>query len=219
MTGGQVTLPVTIRMANGGGTGFGAQHSQPVENWFLNIPGLKLAVPATPADAYGLLRAAIRDPNPVLVFEHKGLFNIKGELGEAVPLGSAAVVRSGADLTIVATQLMLHRALEASDRLAAQGIAAEVIDPRTLVPLDFATIAASVERTSLLLVVQEASAAGSWGASLIARLVQERFDSLDAPPRLVAAPDTPVPYAASLERAWLPSAEGIVAAAREMTMI
>lgn len=216
MTGAQVTLPVTIRLGNGGGTGFGAQHSQPVENWFLNIPGLKLAVPASPADAYGLLRSAIRDPNPVLVFEHKGLFNVKGELGDLVPLGAAAVVRDGTDVTIVATQLMLHRALRAADQLADEGIDAEVIDPRTLVPLDIATIAESLEQTSRLLVVQEASANGSWGASLVSRLVEEHFDSFDAPPRLLAAPDTPIPYAESLETAWLPSVDGIVASAREL---
>jgi pyruvate/2-oxoglutarate/acetoin dehydrogenase E1 component len=216
MTGAQVTLPVTIRLANGGGAGFGAQHSQPVENWFLNVPGLKLAVPASPADAYGLLRSAIRDPNPVLIFEHKGLFNVKGELGEAVPLGAAAVVREGTDVTIVATQLMLHRALEAADRLADEGIEAEVIDPRTLAPLDIGTIAASLEGTNRLLVVQEAPADGSWGASLISRLVQEHFDTFDAAPQLLAAPDTPIPYAASLEAAWLPSVDGIVARAREL---
>jgi pyruvate/2-oxoglutarate/acetoin dehydrogenase E1 component len=216
MTGAQVTLPVTIRLANGGGTGFGAQHSQSVENWFLNIPGLKLAVPASPADAYGLLRSAIRDPNPVLFFEHKGLFNVKGEIGEPVPLGTAAIAREGADVTIVATQLMLRRALEATERLADDGIDAELIDPRTLVPLDVATIAASVERTNRLLVVQEAPADGSWGASLVSRLVQEHFDAFDAAPRLLAAPATPIPYAESLETAWLPSVDGIVAAAREL---
>lgn len=217
MTGGQVTLPVTIRMANGGGIGFGAQHSQAVENWFLNVPGLKLAVPASPADAYALLRSAIRDPNPVLFFEHKGLFNVKGALGGPVPLGRAAVMREGRDVTIVATQLMVHRALDASDRLAGEGISAEVIDPRTLVPLDVATIGGSVRRTNRLVVVQEGSADGSWGASLISRLVQEHFDSFDAPPRLVAAPDTPVPYAESLESAWMPSVDGIVAVVGELT--
>ena len=217
MTGGQVTLPVTIRMANGGGIGFGAQHSQAVENWFLNVPGLKLAVPASPADAYALLRSAIRDPNPVLFFEHKGLFNVKGALGGPVPLGRAAVMREGHDVTIVATQLMVHRALDASDRLAGEGISAEVIDPRTLVPLDVATIGGSVRRTNRLVVVQEGSADGSWGASLISRLVQEHFDSFDAPPRLVAAPDTPIPYAESLESAWMPSVDGIVAAVGDLT--
>jgi pyruvate dehydrogenase E1 component beta subunit len=216
MTGAQVTLPVTIRLANGAGAGFAAQHSQPVENWFLNVPGLKLAVPSNPADAYGLLRSAIRDPNPVLIFEHKGLFNVKGELGDPVPLGAAAVVREGADVTIVATQLMLHRSLEAAERLADEGIEAEVIDPRTLAPLDIDTIATSVERTNRLLVVQEAPTDGSWGASLVSRLIQEHFDTFDAPPHLLAAPDTPIPYAASLEAEWLPSVDRIFARAREI---
>jgi acetoin:2,6-dichlorophenolindophenol oxidoreductase subunit beta len=218
MSGGQVTVPVTIRMANGASGGFAAQHSQPVENWFLNVSGLKIVVPATPEDAYGLLRAAVRDPDPVLYFEHKGLFNLKGDVPDRpapVGLGRAAIVRPGADVTVVATQLMRHRAVEAAERLAAEGIDAEVIDPRTLVPLDLATIRASVIRTNRLVVVQEAPDGGSWGATLIARLMQAGFEDLDAPPRLVAADDTPVPYAAALEAAWLPSADRIAAAVRE----
>jgi acetoin:2,6-dichlorophenolindophenol oxidoreductase subunit beta len=212
MTDGQVALPVTIRMANGAGAGFGAQHSQAAENWFLNVPGLKIAVPGTPADAYGLLRAAVEDPDPVLYFEHKGLFNTKGELGDApasLPLGRADVVRAGGDVTVVATQLMRHRALEAAEVLAAEGIGVELIDPRTLVPLDLETIGGSVERTNLLVVVQEAPPGGSWGASLIAVLLQDRFEMLDAPPLLIATDEIPVPYAAPLEAAYLPSAERI----------
>ncbi|MGH2945097.1 MAG: alpha-ketoacid dehydrogenase subunit beta [Solirubrobacteraceae bacterium] len=212
MTDGQVTLPVTIRMANGAGAGFAAQHSQAAENWFLNVPGLKIAVPATPEDAYGLLRAAVEDPDPVLYFEHKGLFNASGELPDAPPkveLGRADVVRAGDDVTVVATQLMRHRALEAAETLAADGVGVEVIDPRTLVPLDVETIGASIERTSLLVVVQEAPPGGSWGASLIAALMQDRFEMLDAPPLLVATDETPIPYAGPLEAAHLPSAERI----------
>ena len=145
MTGGQVQLPVTIRLANGAGAGFAAQHSQPVENWFLNVPGLKIVTPATPADAYGLLRAAIRDPDPVLFFEHKSLLNVKGPLPDAsdvARLGRAEVVRSGDDVTVVASQLMRHRALEAAHVLAAEGIDVELIDPRTLVPFDFEAVRA-----------------------------------------------------------------------------
>jgi acetoin:2,6-dichlorophenolindophenol oxidoreductase subunit beta len=212
MTDGQVTLPVTIRMANGAGAGFGAQHSQAAENWFLNVPGLKIVVPATPADAYGLLRAAVEDPDPVLYFEHKGLFNTKGELADAPPrveLGRAEVVRRGDRVTVVATQLMRHRALEAAATLAAEGIDVELIDPRTLVPLDLETIGASVDRTNLLVVVQEAPPGGSWGASLITALLQDRFEMLDAPPLLIATDETPVPYAGPLEAAHLPSAERI----------
>jgi pyruvate/2-oxoglutarate/acetoin dehydrogenase E1 component len=212
MTDGQVTLPVTIRMANGAGAGFGAQHSQAAENWFLNVPGLKIVVPATPADAYGLLRAAVEDPDPVLYFEHKGLFNVKGELPEAPPsveLGRAEVVRRGEHVTVVATQLMRHRALQATEALAAEGVEVELIDPLTLVPLDLETIGRSVDRTNLLVVVQEAPPGGSWGASLIAALMQERFEMLDAPPLLIATDETPVPYAGPLEAAHLPSAERI----------
>ena len=217
MTGGQVTLPVTIRMANGAGAGFAAQHSQPVENWFLNVPGLKLVVPATPADAYGLLRAAIRDENPVLVFEHKHLFGLKGELADVpdIPeLGQAEIVREGGDVTVVATQLMRHRAEEAARSLSGQGIEAEVIDPRTLVPFDYDTIAASVDRTGRLVVVQECPADGSWGASLVARLVGDRLEHFDAPPLLVGGDDTPVPYSGALEEHWLPSPERIADAVK-----
>lgn len=213
MTNGQVALPVTIRMANGAGAGFGAQHSQAVENWFLNVAGLKIVVPGTPADAYGLLRAAVEDPDPVLYFEHKGLFNLKGELAEAparVELGRAEVVRGGEHVTVVATQMMRHRALEAAAALSGEGVGVEVIDPRTLVPLDLETIGASVDRTNLLVVVQEAPPGGSWGASLIAVLMQQRFEMLDAPPLLIATDETPVPYAGRLEAAHLPSAERIV---------
>jgi pyruvate dehydrogenase E1 component beta subunit len=218
MTGGQARVPVTVRMANGAGAGFAAQHSQPVENWFLNIPGLKIAVPATPADLYGLLRSAIRDDNPVLVFEHKNLFAVKGKLGEGdgvVPLGVADVVRSGRDVTIVATQQMRYRALEAAERLHDGGIEAEVIDPRTLVPFDDATVTMSLERTSRLVVVQEAPVDGSWGASLIARMVTQNWSLFDAPPALVAADATPIPFAAALEAQWLPTVERIVRTVEE----
>ena len=147
MTGGQARMAVTIQMANGAGAGFGTQHSQPVENWFLNIPGLKIAVPATVEDVYVLLRAAIRDDDPVLVFEHKNLFGIKGSVPPKKPagrLGIGSVVRHGSDITVVAAQQMLHRALEAGNRLASDGIEVEVIDPRTLVPFDDDLVAASL---------------------------------------------------------------------------
>lgn len=215
MTGGQVTVPVTLRLGNGAGAGFAAQHSQACENWFLNIPGLKIAVPATPADLYGLLRGAIEDPDPVLVFEHKALFNRKGPVPEdagPLPLGSADVVRRGDDVTIVATQLMRGKAETAAARLEERGVAVELIDPRTLVPFDFATVAASVERTNRLVVVQESPPDGSWGASLLARVTAEQFELLDAPPLLLAADPVPIAYAEELEAATLPSEDGIVAA-------
>jgi pyruvate/2-oxoglutarate/acetoin dehydrogenase E1 component len=218
MTGGQVSLPLTIRLANGAGAGFGAQHSQPVENWFLNVPGLKLVVPATPADAYALLRAAVRDADPVLFFEHKALFNLKGPLTDGpppLPLGRADVVRSGGDVTVVATQLMRHRAVEAAELLEAEDVSVEVIDPRTLVPFDLATVRASVERTSRLVVVQEGSFDGSWGAALVARVVADGLELLDAPPQIVGGDDTPIPYAGVLEDAWLPSRDRIAGVIRQ----
>lgn len=220
MTAGQVELPVTIRMANGAGAGFGSQHSQPAENWFLNVPGLKIVVPATPKDAYALLRGAVRDPDPVLFFEHKGLFNLKGELPDRVEplrLGCAETVRAGRDVTVVATQLMRHRALQAAELLAQEDISVELIDPRTLVPFDLDAVSASLERTNRLVVAQEASRGGSWGASLIASLAERRFEMLDAPPLLVAADETPIPYAGPLEDMWLPSVERIAGAVRETT--
>jgi pyruvate dehydrogenase E1 component beta subunit len=217
MTGGQARVPVTVRLANGAGIGFGAQHSQSAENWFLNVPGLKICVPGTPADAHGLLRAAIRDDNPVLVFEHKGLYASKGVLSDldgAEPIGRAVVRRLGSDITIVGTQLMCQRALEAADGLAEEGIEAEVIDLRTLAPLDTATVAESIAKTSRLVCVQESSFNGSWGASLIAALVRDAFDFLDGPPLVVGGDDTPIPYAAELEAAWMPSTDRIMATAR-----
>jgi pyruvate dehydrogenase E1 component beta subunit len=194
MTGGQVAVPVTIRMACGAGNGFGAQHSQSVENWFLNVPGLKLAVPRTPADAYWLLRGAIEDDDPVLVFEHKALYNTRGELDQSVAehaWGRAAVVR--------------QRALEAAAQLDERGISLEVIDPRTVIPLDLETMTVSLQKTGRLAIVQESPWNGSWGASLIAALATSSFDAFDSPPLLLAAGDSPIPYAANLEEAWMPS--------------
>ena len=219
MTGGQVTVPLVIRMANGAGTGFAAQHSQAGENWFLNIPGLKIVVPATVEDLYGLLRSAIDDDDPVLFYEHKALFSLKGELPSPdyrVPLGQARIVREGTDITLVATQQMMHRATQAADELAASGVSVEVIDPRTLVPFDMETVAASFRKTSKLVVVQESPAAGSWGSSLVQRVATEYFEWFDGPPVLLSSPDTPVPYAGNLEEAWLPSVERIVAECRTL---
>jgi pyruvate/2-oxoglutarate/acetoin dehydrogenase E1 component len=210
MSGGQGKTPVTIRFGNGGGLGFAAQHSQTVENWFLPHPGLKIVVPSSADDAYALLRASIRDDGPVLFFEQKALYAKKfsrEDRDEAV-LGKARVARGGGDVTVVATQLMLHRALEAAERLDGE-VSVEVIDPRTLVPFDLATVLASLEKTSRLVCVQEGPAAGSWGAGLIAEVVGSAFDLLDAAPVLISAPATPVPYAESLELARLPDADTV----------
>jgi pyruvate dehydrogenase E1 component beta subunit len=222
-SGGQANVPVTIRMANGAGSGFGPQHSQGSENWFLNIPGLKIVVPATVEDLYGLLRSAIRDDDPVLFFEHKNLFGIKGLIPAIaddrylIPLGVADVVRTGSDITIVATQQMRHRAVTAAAELAERGISAEVIDPRTLVPFDLAAVATSVRKTSRLLVVQEGPPDGGWGATLVSRISSEHFELLDAPPTLLASDPTPVPYSTPMEAAWLPDAARISAEAQRLT--
>jgi len=215
MTGGQVSVPVTVRMANGAGNGFASQHSQSVENWFLNCPGLKIVCPGSVADAYGLLRSAIDDEDPVLFFEHKGLYNTKaavGELGEKTPIGQAAVVREGDDVTLVATQLMRHVCEQAAALLADDGISVELIDPRTLVPFDYETVSKSVMKTNRLVVAQECSAGGSWGATVVSRIATNDFESLDLPPVLISAPDTPVPYAGGLEAQWIPSADRVRAA-------
>ena len=216
MTGGQAKVPLTIRMASGAGVGFAAQHSQSTEHWFLNVPGLVLVVPGTPADAYGLLRSAIRSDDPVIVFEHKAQFADRGEVerGRIVPLGTAEVVRTGTDVTVVATQVMRTRSLEAAERSAAEGISVEVVDPRTIAPLDTDTIVGSISRTSRLVCAQEAPPAGSWGATLIAHVAQHALDALDAPPVLVAADATPVPYASNLEDLWIPSTDRILRAIR-----
>jgi pyruvate dehydrogenase E1 component beta subunit len=216
-SGGQATVPATLRMASGGSIGFGAQHSQCVENWFLNIPGIKLCLPATPADAYTLLRAAIRDDDPVIVFEHKALYGRSGELTDpdgALPIGRAEIVRPGTHVTVVAAQLMRHRALEAAGILHGEGIECELIDPRTIAPLDVDAVTASVARTGRLACVQEAPAAGSWGQAVIAECVTAGFEMLDAAPVLIAADAVPVAYAQSLEAATLPSVERIVAELR-----
>jgi len=219
MTDGQVTAAVTLRLVNGAGIGFGAQHSQSVENWFLNVPGLKIAVPGTPADAYTLLRGAIRDPNPVLFFEHKALYARPGPAPDpdgAPPFGRSAIVRPGHDVTIVGTQMMCVHALAAADRLEEDGVSAEVLDLRTLVPLDMETVGESIDRTNHLVVVQEAAPFGGWGGQLIAQALQEHFEALDAPPRLVSGDPTPIPFAAELESAWLPGPERIAAAVRQV---
>ncbi len=216
MTGGQVTVPVTVRLANGAGGGFGAQHSQAVENWFLNIPGLTILTPATPGDAYALLRAAIRDPNPVLYLEHKNLYNLTGPVSDddLDVIGRAVTVREGSDITVVANQMMRHRAVEAAELLAAEDISAEVIDPRTMVPFDYDTVRASLAKTNRLICVQECSPGGSWGASLVATLAADSLELFDAPPLLVGGDETPIPYAGVLEAAWLPSPERIADAVR-----
>jgi pyruvate dehydrogenase E1 component beta subunit len=213
MTGGQTSVPVVVRTANGGGSRFGAQHSQSVENWVMMIPGLKVVAPSTPADVVGLMAAAIRDPDPVVFFEHKSLLAIKGEVpdGEIVDqLGVARVVREGTDCTIAALALMVPRALEAAELLAEQGISAEVIDLRSLVPLDTQAILGSVTKTSRFFTVEENPRLCGWGAELASIVVDEVFWDLDGPVVRITTPHIPLPAAEALEDMAIPSVERIV---------
>jgi pyruvate/2-oxoglutarate/acetoin dehydrogenase E1 component len=219
MTGGQVTIPLVIRTANGGGLGFGAQHSQATENWVLAIPGLKIAAPSTPADVIGMMAAAIRSDDPVVFFEHKGLFASKGPTapdGHIVELGRAAIARPGSDITIVALAATVPMALTAAGQLEAEGISAEVIDLRSLVPLDMATVLASVGQTSRLLIVEENPYQGGWGGTVASIVADEGFDLLDAPIRRVAAACVPLPFADALEQQVIPTVETIASAVRSL---
>jgi acetoin:2,6-dichlorophenolindophenol oxidoreductase subunit beta len=215
MTNGQVALPLVIRTANGAGSRFGAQHSQSVENWAMSVPGLKVVAPATPADAKGLLAAAIRDPDPVVFFEHKSLYPTKGQVpdGEHVEeLGRALVRRAGEDVTIVALASMVPRALDAAQRLSASGVDAEVIDVRSLVPLDMTTIGGSVGKTSRLFTIEENPRLCGWGAEVASIIAEERFDDLDGPIVRITTPHVPLPAADGLEDAAVPSVDRIVEA-------
>jgi pyruvate/2-oxoglutarate/acetoin dehydrogenase E1 component len=212
MTDGQVSFPLVIRTANGGGVRFGAQHSQSVENWAMMIPGLKVVAPSTPRDMVALMAAAIRDPDPVVFFEHKGLMGTKGEVpdGEVLDeLGTATVLREGTDCTIAALALMVPRALEAAERLASDGISAEVLDVRSLVPLDTRTLLDSVGRTGRFFTVEENPRLCGWGAELVSIVSDEAFWNLDGPCVRITTPHIPLPAAASLEDLALPSVDRI----------
>ena len=213
MTNGQVSLPLVIRSANGGGVRFGAQHSQSVENWAMAVPGLKVVAPSTPRDVVGLLAAAVRDPDPVLFFEQKSLYPTKGDVpdGEIVDtLGTAAVRRDGKDVTIVALAAMVPRALAAADELAADGVEATVIDLRSLVPLDVTTVATSVVRTGHLVTVEENPRLLGWGAEVASIIAEEHLFDLDGPIVRVTTPHIPLPAADALEDAALPTVARIV---------
>ena len=217
MLGGRPTVPLVIRGPQGGGIRLAAQHSQSLEAWFAHVPGLVVVAPATPYDAKGLLVSAIRDDNPVIFLEHKALYATKGAVPEApyaIPLGKADVKRAGTDVTLVATQAMVSRALAAAGDLEKDGVSVEVIDPRTLVPLDEAMILASVARTGRLVIAHEAVKRGGWGAELAALVAEHALDVLDAPIVRVAARNVPMPYNDSLERATIPSQQDIAAALR-----
>lgn len=212
MTDGQVSLPLVVRTANGGGSRFGAQHSQSVENWAMAIPGIKVVAPSTPADVKGLLAAAVRDDNPVLFFEQKSLYATKGEVpdGEHVEeLGKAKVVRDGTDVTIVALALMVHRAVKAAERLEGDGISASVIDVRSLVPLDTQTILGEVTKTGRLITVEENPRLCGWGAEISSIVAEEMFYDLDGPILRITTPHIPLASADELEDLMMPSVDRI----------
>jgi pyruvate/2-oxoglutarate/acetoin dehydrogenase E1 component len=220
MFGGKASVPMVLRMPGGSGTGAAAQHSESLENWFVHVPGLKVVMPSTPYDAKGLLRAAVLDDNPVIFVEHKLLYKTKGHVPEApyvVPLSQTEVVREGTHLTVVATSVMVGRALQAAEQLAEEGIQLEVIDPRTLKPLDDAPIIESVKKTGRALVVHEAVEMGGFGGEVVARIAaSEAFDYLEAPIRRLAGLDIPIPYNRELEYHTVPQVESIVREARKL---
>ena len=217
MSGGQLTVPMVLRTQGGAGTRGGAQHSQSLEAWLTHIPGLKVVMPSTAADAGGLLASAIEDPNPVVFIENKTLYFKREEVPdeiEPVPLGRARVLREGGDVTVVALSRLVAEAMSAAERLATEGIEAEVIDPRSLVPLDLETIVRSVEKTNRLVIAHEAVQHGGFGAEIAAEVQAVAFDHLDAPIERVGAPFTPVPLSPPLEDAYIPGADDIYSAAR-----
>jgi pyruvate/2-oxoglutarate/acetoin dehydrogenase E1 component len=219
MTGGRLTAPVTIRLVTGTAGATAAQHSQSLESWFAHVPGLKCLAPSNPADAKGLLKAAIRDPDPICFFEHKLLYNRKGEVPDEVePLvfGRGRVVREGSDVTLVSYLKTLHDALEAAEALAAEGVSVEVFDPRTLVPFDREGLRASLEKTGRLLIAHEAPQRVGFGAEIAAIAAEECFDLLRAPIVRVCGRNTPVPYAPELEGYVLPDAARIAEGVRSL---
>lgn len=217
MFGGQCRFPLTLRMPYGIGKSAGGHHSNSVEAWFLNTPGLKLCIPSTPADAKGLLKTAIRDEDPVLIFEQRSLYRVTGPVPEGehlVPLGRAEIKRPGRDVTVIATARMVHLALEAAERLAPEGIAVEVVDPRCLVPLDHDTLLDSIGRTHRVVIAEEGPLTGGVGGHLAWVIMAGAFDELDAPIERVAGADVPIPFAPVLESAVAPRTDTVVAAIR-----
>ncbi len=218
MTGGQVTVPMVLRTQGGTGRSAGAQHSQSLESWLAHVPGLRVVMPSTPADAKGLLKTAVRSDDPVVFIEHKALYALKGDVPDGehlVPFGAANTVRPGRDLTIVTYSRMVHTAIEAAQKLAGEGIEAEVIDLRTLNPLDMDTVLASVRRTRRALVLNEAHRTAGFCSELAARITEELFDTLEAPVSRVAAKDVPVP-ATLLEKLSIPGTEDVCVEARTL---
>jgi pyruvate dehydrogenase E1 component beta subunit len=219
MYGGKAVLPIVIRTTVGAGLSSAAQHAQSNEAMFMHVAGLKLVFPSTPSDARGLLFSAIEDPNPVLFFEHRCLYDLEGPVPEekfTIPLGTADIKRQGTDLSIVATGIMVHRALDAARELSEEGISAEVVDPRTLVPLDTGAIITSVKKTGRVLIVHEAQKTAGTGAEIAAQIAELAFDYLDTPIIRVCGKDTPVPFSPVLERYVVPQVEDIIDGARRL---
>jgi pyruvate dehydrogenase E1 component beta subunit len=219
MSGGQFSVPIVLRGSSGGGLQVGATHSHTPENWYANVPALTVITPAFPDDAKGLLKSAIRSNNPVCFLENEKLYNYKDEVPEGehlTPIGKARVVKAGSDFTIVSNSGSVHRALNAMKKLAEQGIHAELIDVRTIKPLDFDTIAASVSKTNRLLIVEENKPFAGWGAQVAYEVQRELFDDLDAPVHRLTSLDVPQPYNGRLEEAVLPNEERILAAVKEL---
>ncbi len=219
MFGGQTSVPLVLRSVFGGGKNIASHHSQSLEAWFMHTPGLKIAVPAFAYDVKGLIKTSIRDPDPVMFFEHKLVYDKKEEVPDEeylVPLGEARVRREGADVTVWGTFLMVHKALEVAEELGREGISVEVIDPRTLVPLDKEALIDSVKKTGRLVLVTEETRTGATTAEVAAVVQEEAFDWLDAPIKRVNAPDTPVPFSPSLEQYFIPDNKRISEAIREI---
>jgi pyruvate/2-oxoglutarate/acetoin dehydrogenase E1 component len=221
MSGGKIKFPATIMTYSGGGISAAGEHSGCLDGMEMSIPGLKIVHPSTPYDAKGLIKSAIRDDNPVQVFYHKSLLlgGIKGEVPEeeyTIPLGKADVKRSGSDVTVVATALMLHRALKAAEKLQAKGISIEVVDPRSLAPLDKETIFKSLEKTGKLVIMVEEPKTGSSASEIAAVVVEEAFDLLKAPVKRVCGPDTAIPFTPALEKVWMPDEDNLIKAVTEI---
>ncbi len=223
MFGGQITVPLVLRTPAGSGTGAAEHHSQSFENWFVHVPGLKVVMPTTPYDAKGLLVASIRDDNPIVFIEHKLLYKTKGDVPEElyeIPLGKADIKREGKDLTIVATAIMVQRSLQAAEELAKEGIDVEVVDPRTLRPLDTETIVNSVKKTGKVLIVHEAVKTGGFGGELAGVIAEsEAFGYLEAPIIRLAGKEVPIPYSRDLEYNSVPQVENIIEKARELATL
>lgn len=222
MLGGKARVPLVVRTPGGSGTGAAAQHSQSLEALFAHIPGLIVVMPSNPYDVKGLLKTAIRDDNPVVFFEHKLLYSKKGEVPETdftVPFGEAEIKRPGSDITVFATSIMVHRALEAAEELASENISVEVIDPKTLVPLDTETIIKSVIKTGRLMIVQEACKRGGFASEVAAEIIEsEAFGYLDEPIKRLAGKNIPIPYSKHLEAAAVPQVEDIVESVKAMLL-